>query len=330
MVYVSKKRRICPICLASGCVRNGRARGIQTYVCRSCGFRFSNTRKTKQHQGRQLWCDYVFGKQTVKQLATTYEMDRRVVRRTLNSYESPKKNHHPRPIHLLVDGTYFGERKEGRSWCAIVARDPEQQENLLWSFEEAETTSAYTWLREEIEGLGYTILSVTGDGFSGIKSAFFGVRYQMCHVHMERLVIRGTTRNPQTEAGQVLLALVRTLYQKTNSHLFHTRLTAYVNRYRDFLNEKTIHSFSGEQSWTHEDLRRAVHCLLRHEKHLFTYEHDKNIPKTTNSLEGHFRHTKKLLHIHHGVPQSNSQKILHSIFLASTTAPNQKRLDETL
>ena len=189
-----------------------------------------------------------------------------------------------------------------------------------------ETTLAYVRLREELETLGYTILSVTGDGFSGIKSAFHGIPYQMCHVHMERIVVRGTTRNPQTEAGQVLLALVRTLHQHTNSHLFHIRLNAYVERYRDFLNEKTTHPLSGNQSWTHEDLRQAVRCLLRHEKHLFTYEHDKQIPKTTNSLEGHFRHTKKLLHVHHGTSRRNTQRMLHSILLASTASPTKKHL----
>jgi len=257
-------------------------------------------------------------------------MDRRLVRRALDRYMAPAKRHNPRPVHLVVDGTYFGERKEGKSWCFIVARDPYACENILWSFEETETTSGYTWLRDGLNELGYTVLSVTGDGFSGIKAAFYEAPFQMCHVHMERLVVRGTTRKPQTKAGQVLLALVRTLHQHTNSHLFHTRLKAYVEQYQSFLNEKTIHPLSGEQSWTHEDLRRAVHCLLRHEKYLFTFEHDKEIPKTTNSLEGHFRHTKKLLHIHHGASRGNVQKILHSIFLASTTAPNKKRLDETL
>lgn len=257
-------------------------------------------------------------------------MDRRSIRASLKRYLSPAKKHAPRPVHLVVDGTYFGERKEGRSWCVVVARDPYGKENLLWSFEETETTSAYVWLRDGLEALGYTILSVTGDGFAGIKSAFYDIPFQMCHVHMERLVIQGTTRNPQTEAGQVLLALVRTLHQKTNSHLFHTRLMEYVERYRDFLNEKTTHPFSGEQSWTHEDLRRAVFCLMRHEKYLFTYEHSQQIPKTTNSLEGHFRHAKKLVHVHHGVLRQNAEHILHSIFLASSSAPNKKRLDETL
>lgn len=266
----------------------------------------------------------------MKQLAQRSQTDRRTVRCLLSQYKVPAKQHTPRPVHLIVDGTYFGERKEGKSWCVVVARDPYKKENLLWSFEQAETTGCYAWIRETLESLGYTILSVTGDGFSGIKSAFHGIRFQMCHVHMERLVIGGTTRNPQTKAGQILLALVRTLHQDTNSHLFHTRLMQYVEEYRAFLNEKTMHPFSGEQSWTHEELRRAVQCLLRHEKYLFTYEHDTQIPKTTNSLEGHFRHVKKLVHVHHGTSKEKTHRILHSIFLASTTSPNKKRLDEVL
>jgi hypothetical protein len=247
----------------------------------------------------------------------------------LNEYKSPEKIHNPRPVHLVVDATYFGERLEGRSWCVIVARDPYKKENLVWSFEDTETTYAYTGIRERLEGLGYIILSVTADGFSAIKSAFHGIPYQMCHVHMERLVIQGTTRKPQTEAGQVLLAMTRSIH-KTNSHVFHTRLKKYIEQYNDFLNEKTTHPFSGEMSWTHEDLRRSIHRLMRHEKYLFTYEHDKSIPKTTNSLEGFFRHTKKLIHVHHGLSRVNMQRILHTIFLASTTAPNKKRLNESL
>ena len=160
----------------------------------------------------------------------------------------------------------------------VVARDPHEHENLAWSFEESESTFAYTNLRDQLETLGYTLLSVTGDGFLGIKSAFSGIPYQMCHVHMERLVVYGTTRHPQTEASAVLLALVKSLHH-TNSHVFHTRLTAYVEHYGDFLNEKTTHPVSGETSWTHEDLRRAVHCLVRHEKYLFTYEPTKISPR---------------------------------------------------
>ncbi|MDP2631386.1 MAG: hypothetical protein Q8P30_01300 [Candidatus Uhrbacteria bacterium] len=247
----------------------------------------------------------------------------------MNSYSAPDKIHNPRPIHLIVDATYFGERKEGRSWCVIDARDPVKKENLIWSFEDTETTSGYLYIREALEALGYTILSVTADGFSGIKTAFYGIPYQMCQVYMERLVIQGTTRNPQTEAGQVLLALVKTLHC-TDSYTFHIRFKKYIERYQDFLNEKTVHPLTDERSWTHEDLRRAVHRLARHKRYLFIFEHNKNIPKTTNSLEGHFGHIKKLIRTHHGVNKENTQKILNTILFASTTAPNKKRLNEIL
>lgn len=277
-----------------------------------------------------MWKEYIFDKQTVSQLVGKLKTEKRKVRASLNAYLPRQKQHQPRHIHLVVDGTYFGNRREGKSWCVVVARDPQRHENLVWSFEDNETTYAYVCLREQIERLGYIILSVTGDGFSGIKSAFHGIPYQMCHVHMERLVILGTTRNPQTEAGQVLLALVRTLHKNTDQKLFENRLNKFIEKFRGFLNEKTAHPFSGEQSWTHEDLRRAVFCLIRNKQYLFTYKQNKNIPRTTNSLEGHFKHIKKLLGLHSGSVRKTQEKILETILLASTTSPNKKRLNEVL
>ena len=60
----------------------------------------------------------------------------------------------------------------------------------------------------------------------------------MCHVHMERIVTEGTTRRPQLEAGQVLRALVRSLHE-TDRVTFTVRLRNFMERYGDFLNEKT-------------------------------------------------------------------------------------------
>lgn len=228
---------------------------------------------------------------------------------------------------MVVDGTYWGERTEETSWCSVVVRDPERKENLWWSFEPTETTSIYVRARSDLEALGYQILSVTGDGFSGIKQGFSGIPYQMCHVHMERLVIQGTTKRPELEAGMVLLALVKTLHETTH-FIFSRRLKQYIEKYRDFLNEKTIHPFSGEMSWTHEKLRQAVHSLLRFQQYLFTFEQDSRITKTTNSLEGYFRHVKDVVDIHCGLTRSQKERVLHSIFLASSIAPTQKKRDE--
>jgi len=283
-------------------------------------------RRGRSFDEKHLLEDYIFHKQTYKEIRATHGVDRRDVQHLLSTFSIAPKVHRPRPVHLLVDATHFGARTEDKDWCVLVARDPIAKENLVSLIADTETTYGYVLLREELERLGYTILSVTGDGFGGIYSAFHGIPFQMCQVHMERLVIKGTTRKPLTEAGQVLLALTRTLHH-TNSYLFTERLKKFTEKYRTFLQEKTIHPITGDWSFTHEGVRAAFFSLTRLQKYLFTYEHDKNIPKTTNSLEGHFRHVKKYVGIHGGLTLENQQKILAVILQASSVSPSKEILD---
>lgn len=151
----------------------------------------------------------MFGKQTIRELKIRYSKDRRILRNYLDQYIPPIKTHEPRIINLVVDGTYFGERINKTDWCLVVFRDPKRKENLWWKFCDTETTSVYIEGREYLESLGYYIKSVTGDGFGGIRQAFSDIPYQMCQVHMERLVIQRVTKNPQTEAGVAILALTK-------------------------------------------------------------------------------------------------------------------------
>ena len=152
---------------------------------------------------------------------------------------------------------------------------------------------------------------------------------QMCHVHMERLVVRGTTKNPQTEAGQVLLALVRTLH-KTTKKTFSKRLNKYIQLYQYFLNEKTMHPQTNRKYWTHKELRKAYFSLLRHKEFLFTYSSNTHIAKTTNSIEGRFSHINEVLAIHRGISNQHKQRLISSILLASSIAPTKKKLKEIL
>lgn len=229
----------------------------------------------------------------------------------------------------MVDATYFGERKKGSSWCLVCFRDPQRKENLWWKCCETETTSVYLEGRSHLERLGYTILSVTGDGFGGIRQAFSDIPFQMCHVHMERLVIKRTTKNPQTEAGRVLLALTRTL-KHTDEAVFRKRLIAFVDKYREFLNERTVHPLSGEKSFTHEGVRYALNSLMQFVPYLFTFKKDKKIPRTTNSLEGHFSHINRVTSVHRGLSRRKKEKVLHSICLASSVAPSEKNMKKTI
>ncbi len=152
----------------------------------------------------------------------------------------------------------------------------------------------------------------------------------MCHVHMERIVTKGTTKKPILEAGRALLALVKTLHQGISSEEFKNYLNKYLEKYRDFLNEKTTNPATGETFFTHEPLRRASLSLFHFLPHLFTFEKDKNIPRITNSLEGHFSHIRDIMRIHRGLKRRQAVKVLHSIFLASTIAPSKKKLKHIL
>lgn len=255
-----------------------------------------------------------------------YGGDWRTYEKYLENYQAPEKTHRPRKINLVADATYFGERTEKTSWCAVVFRDPKLKENLWWNFFDTETTSRYIEGKEYLEKLGYTILSVTGDGFGGLRTAFSGIPYQMCHVHMERLVTKGTTKKPILEAGKALLALVKTLHQGIDSKTFTYYVQRYIEKYESFLNERTLNPVTGENPFTHEPLRKALLSLVSFLPYLFTFEKDKRIPRTTNSLEGHFSHVKDIVRIHRGIKRPQAEKILRSIFLASSIAPSKKKL----
>ena len=240
----------------------------------------------------------------------------------LDTHTLEKKRHSPRPIHLVVDATYFGSRKDNTSWGVILFRDSDKKENLWWSYVEHESTSGYMQGKVELERLGYIILSITCDGFSGNIPVFKGIPLQMCHFHMKQIVVRNVTLNPQTEAGKVIFALVQTLTYTTQED-FARRLRDYHVKYVSFLNEKTYHP-DGGSSFTHEGVRAAYLSLVRWYPYLFTYLQNKLIPNTTNTCDGHFSHIKDVIRIHRGMNLFLKRKVLDSIFLESTIAPKNK------
>jgi hypothetical protein len=97
-----------------------------------------------------------------------------------------------------------------------------------------------------------------------------------------------------------------------------------IQKYRDFLNHRSTVLHTGETFWTHENLRRACLSLQRLAGFLFTFEKDSKIPKTTNALEGQFSHIKDLIRIHRGTSRLHTQRIIETILLESTIAPEEE------
>lgn len=230
---------------------------------------------------------------------------------------SPKL-HVIRAIHLVVDCVFFG-KKETSQWGVIVFRDAIENENLWWRFIDEEKLVYYIEGREYVHTLGYTILSVTLDGFRGLGGVFQKYPIQFCHFHQKQIIRRYVTQHPRLIAGVELQEIIEMLGELPKDE-FTAYLQAYINHYRAFLNQKTTDPSTGRWTYTHKRLRSAIRSLLTNVSCLFTHEQypQLNIPTTTNSLESHFSHIKDIIRVHRGLKRRMKQKVITAILLNSS------------
>jgi hypothetical protein len=299
----------------------------QRYRCQECYRRFRLKDFKKEKEYKHLWNEFVFSKQTLRELSEQFSYTKKQLQRIFEGINIKQKIHIPRAIHLVVDATYFGT-EETRPWGVLVFRDQENKENLWWKFIDEEKIYHYREGMGYLISLGYTILSVTCDGFSGLPELFFPIPVQFCHFHQAQIVRRYTTQNPKVLAGHELLNLVKTLTLTTEKSFNHG-LNIFIDKYRDFLNEKTINPSTGDPSYTHKKLRSAVRSLQIHLHMLFTFERFPHlkIPTTTNSLESHFSHIKDVVRIHRGLSLTLKQKMIHTILLNSSIVLKSERIE---
>ncbi len=166
---------------------------------------------------------------------------------------------------------------------------------------------------------GYTILSVTCDGFRGLTNIFKDHPIQFCHFHQKQIIRRYVTKNPRLVTGIDLKEIVEMLGELPEFE-FKKYLVAYVKHYKDFLNEKTINPLTRNKTYTHKRLRSAIRSLNTNLSSLHTYERCSNlrIPTTTNSLESHFSHIKDVTRIHRGLKREMKEKLIETILLNSS------------
>jgi hypothetical protein len=278
-----------------------------------------------ENSKENIWNDFVFGKQTLRELSSNGEYSKSQLRRIFESVCIPEKIHFPKPIHLIVDATFFGKR-DTRLWGVIVFRDFYGKENLWWKFVDQEKAENYLEGKLYLESLGYKILSVTMDGLPGLANVFNEFPIQFCHFHQTQIIRRYVTENPKLIQGHELLDLVKVL-TFTEEKVFSHRLQLYIDRHRNFLNEKTIDPLTEKWFYTHKRLRSAIHSLINNLPNLFIFQKYPNlkIPTTTNSLESHFSHIKDIVRIHRGLSLPLKQKVIHAILLNSSIVLKPKR-----
>jgi hypothetical protein len=134
---------------------------------------------------------------------------------------------------------------------------------------------------------------------------------------MLKTVTRYLTRHPKLDAGIELRWIAMGL-KSTDRATFTEYLSAWHEKWKTFLAEKTIDPFSHRWQYTHRRIRGAYYALMRALPFLFTFEDYPafDIPKTTNSLDGTFSHLKQKIHVHRGLNMETQRKMVETILNA--------------
>lgn len=260
-------------------------------------------------QGR-MWDAYVWGKQTLTQLATEHGRSIKWAQKMLDSHVLPIKKITPQTLVLIADVTFFG-----RGYGILVFRSQLLKQNIYWKEVSRENPEIYRQARKELESKGFVIKGIVLDGKRGVKEVFSDIPVQMCQFHQTAILKRYLTSRPKTQAGQELRAIglaLTILIEKD----FGILLNEWHERWKDFLKEKTIAADGKHWSYTHRRMRSAYRSLKTNEPFLFTHQKypELRIPNTTNSLDGFFGKTKTLLQVHRGLNQERRYKIIQEIF----------------
>ncbi|ADV45287.1 hypothetical protein Nitsa_0013 [Nitratifractor salsuginis DSM 16511] len=299
----------CPICGSKATKKNGKRAGIQRYFCQSCRQSFSSRRRPSRLRKR-LFTAYFYEHQTLKALSRTYHKDREWIQRQIHSYEPPKTSPHPRPVTLVIDATFFGKRGEG--FGVLVAKDILSGQLVAYRFIQTETLNEYAMLRQSLLDQGFIIQAVTVDGRRGLFGLFADLPVQMCHFHQQAILTRYLTRRPTYQASRDLKRIASYLGQTTPCR-FRYMLEAWLQRHKDFYEEKTPDDSPRGWHYTHDRPRSAYRSLERNLPYLFTHKTHPHlgIANTTNTLDGGlFSPMKALLKIHRGIGDSMKKKLI--------------------
>lgn len=214
---------------------------------------------------------------------------------------------------VVMDTTYWG-----RKYGVMLFKDALTGRDLLWYFVKSETNALYAQGIAELEGMGYVIPAVVFDGRKGLPAMFPDKKVQLCQFHQQKTVRKYLTKHPKTEAAIELKAIVDML-TNTDKESFVGMFDEWCEKWDGYLKERTTDTATGKSHYTHKRLRSAYLSIKRNLPLLFTwYDYiEMGIPNTTNLIDGHFSHLKRMLRNHNGMTRERREKLVIGFFEAS-------------
>lgn len=211
-----------------------------------------------------------------------------------------------------MDTTYWG-----RNFGVMLFKDATSGRNLLKTYVKYETNLLYSQGIAVLKANGFTIQAIVCDGRKGLVQAFKDIPVQMCQFHQSAIIRRYLTKKPKLVAAQELLTVVD-LMKMTDKESFEGALGMWIEKWQDFLDERTTSPETGKTFYTHKRLRSAYRSLKYNLPWLFTwYNHPElNIPNTTNAIDGHFADLKNKLRNHNGLSLKRKMKFIDEFLKA--------------
>ena len=277
---------------------------------------FTSQNKKVKYANQFIWFEkWVIGRRTIHQLSQESKCSIRSLKRLLKIYlnTNPKLTIRPsQKTNLLIDGTYFSN-----GICLIVYRDAKVKYTQFYRITNGEH---FTEIREDLGNLiklGLQIESVTCDGhkamLKAIRYALPNTLIQRCIVHIQRDCRIWLTQNPKSEAGVELKRIVSKLHliKTQNDKVFWLNAFDYwYEKYSEYINEKSFNPETERYWYKHKMVRRSYSTIKRALPNMFYYLENKEIPKSTNSIESFFGHLKNNLNIHRGLSYENRKQFL--------------------
>lgn len=316
IVDMKNGNRYCPICGHKLQKWGHSSSGAQRWYCCSCKKCICINTKQKITIKNKLWITRYLKYVTNTKRHIDYSWNRVTFWRNTKFIRDknifiPNDREVRKVIHL--DGKCVNGK------CYLIASDGKYV--IGYSLVEQEDRRSWTNLISCFPPPEYVVC----DGEKGLLSAINDVwpkaKIQRCIFHVWMNIRQKLTLKPETQPGVELLCLGKTLLKiKTLEQMSQwlANFQKWKDKYKDFINEKSIDYNTGEVWYTHKKLRSAALnlSLLILNNNLFWYLKDQSIPKTNNCLEGGINSPlTSLLNSHRGTNFYGQQKIVELYLL---------------
>jgi AraC-like DNA-binding protein len=314
-IYEKCKKR-CWACGFIDSIRWGIQAGKQRYKCKNCGIFFTTENTAVSKSNRFIWFKkWVVDRYTVTELSQASGYSTRTLKRYFHDYleDPPVLSVFPSErVNLLIDGTYFNN-----DLCLILYRDNTIKFTQLYRLTDGEW---YEELAEDLANLlklGVQIESITCDGhkalLKAVKHICPEVMLQRCVVHVQRMCRIWLSNRPKTDAGRELRQIISKVHTITSSierDYWLVSLIQWYEKYKSFINQKSINPLTGRYWYTHKMVRRSFMVIKNALPHMFHYLQNERIPKSTNGLESFFGHLKGHLNVHRGLSHQHRRQFI--------------------